>query len=194
MDTLRSNSLPNAFRAQRVVVVGTSGSGKTTLAGELARRSGLPHVELDTLFWGPGWTEAPEELFRERVEAAIRGPRWVVDGNYSKVRALIWSRAERLVWLDYSLPVVMGRLVRRTLRRCWTREELWSGNRERLGEFLFSRQSLWLWALQSHRPRRKRFLAQLAQPECGHLDVVRLSSPCAAEEWLRSLPEQAPSG
>lgn len=177
---------------QRVVVVGTSGSGKTTMARELAGRWGLPHVELDSLFWGPDWTEAPEPLFRERVEAVVHGPRWVVDGNYSKVRALVWSRAERLVWLDYSLPVVMGRLVRRTLRRWWRREELWSGNRERLGEFLFSRQSLWLWALQTHRSRRGRFLAQLDLAENGHLEVVRLSCPRAAEEWLAGLPERAP--
>jgi adenylate kinase family enzyme len=173
---------------QRVVVVGTSGSGKTTLAGELARRWGMPHVELDALHWEPNWTEAPLDVFRQRVEAAIEAPRWVVDGNYSKLRNLVWTRAELLVWLDYSLPLVMGRLVQRTVRRCATQELLWNGNRERLRDHLCSRQSLLLWVLQTHRGRRKRFTAQLQLDEYRHLTVVRLPSPQATRDWLATAP------
>jgi adenylate kinase family enzyme len=169
---------------QRVVVVGTSGSGKSTLARELARRWGLPHIEMDALNWEPNWVEAPLDVFRQRVEAAIEAPGWVVDGNYSKLRFLVWSRAELLVWLDYSLPLVLWRLLHRTLRRCLTQEELWNGNRERLLEQFCSRQSLLLWVLQTHRGRRKRFAAQLQQPEYRHLTVVRLCSPGAAKDWL----------
>src|SRR5438132_8383373 len=90
---------------RRVVVVGTSGSGKTTLAREIARRLSLPHVELDAVHWGPGWTEPPVELFRQRTQEALQGDRWVADGNYGKVRDLVWGRAEMLVWLDYALPL-----------------------------------------------------------------------------------------
>src|SRR5437867_8688136 len=139
---------------QRIVVVGKSGSGKTTLAREIARRLALPHVELDAVHWGPGWTEPPVELFRERTEAALQGDRWVADGNYSKVRDLVWGQAEMLVWLDYALPLVMWRLVRRTLQRGLTQEKLWNGNRERLRD-MFTRESLLLWALQSHRRHRR---------------------------------------
>ena len=172
---------------RRIVVVGTSGSGKTTLAREVARRLGLPHVELDALHWGPGWTEPPVELFRQRVEAALRGERWVADGNYSKVRDLVWGQAEMLVWLDYALPLVMGRLVRRTLRRVVTREELWSGNRERLRDHLFTRNSLWLWALQSHRRHRREYPDRFQRPELRHLQVVRLHRPAAAQDWLSQM-------
>jgi adenylate kinase family enzyme len=173
---------------QRVVVVGTSGSGKTTLASELAQRWGFPHIEMDALHWGPNWTEAPLELFQQRVEAAIEAPQWVVDGNYSRLRSLVWMRAEMLVWLDYSLPLVVGRLLRRTLRRCITQEELWNGNRERLRDHFFSRQSLLLWVLQTHRSRRRRFATQLQQPEYRHLTVVRLPSPRATRAWLAAAP------
>jgi adenylate kinase family enzyme len=178
---------------QRVVVVGTSGCGKTTLARALARRLDLPHVELDALHWGPGWTEPPVELFRQRVEAALRGDGWVADGNYSKVRDLVWGRAELLVWLDYALPLVMARLVRRTLRRCFTGEELWSGNRERLRE-QFTRGSLWLWALQSHRRHRREYPERFRRPEFCHLAVVRLRSPRAAAQWLAELRRAAGGG
>ena len=70
------------------------------------------------------------------------------------MRDLVWGRAELLVWLDYPLPLVLGRVVRRTLQRIVTREELWSGNREQW-RHLFTRESLWLWALQTHHRRRK---------------------------------------
>ena len=38
---------------QRVMVVGTSCSGKTTLARGLSGALGVPHIELDALYWGP---------------------------------------------------------------------------------------------------------------------------------------------
>ena len=90
---------------RRIAVVGTSGSGKTTLAHRLAERLGIPHVELDALHWGPNWTPVAADLFRERVAQALSGEAWVVDGNYSRVRDIIWTRADTLVWLDYSWPV-----------------------------------------------------------------------------------------
>jgi adenylate kinase family enzyme len=154
------------------------------MAREIARRLSLPHVELDAVHWGPNWAEPPVELFRQRADEALRGDRWVADGNYSKVRDLVWGRAEMLVWLDYALPLVMVRLVRRTLRRVITQEELWNGNRERLRDHLFTRQSLWLWALQSHRRHRREYPARFQLPEYCHLEVVRLRCPRAAAEWL----------
>lgn len=44
---------------QRILVAGTSGSGKTTLAARIGERLHLPHVEIDALFHGPGWTVRP---------------------------------------------------------------------------------------------------------------------------------------
>src|SRR4051794_37995613 len=103
---------------RRVVVVGTSGSGKTTLAATLARRLCVPHVELDALHWGPHWTAVDPADFRARVAAAVAGPAWVCDGNYSPVRDLVWARADTLVWLDYPMGLVFRRVLFRTLRRC----------------------------------------------------------------------------
>ena len=43
---------------------------------------------------------------------------WVVDGNYraAGVLKLVWSRADTVVWLDYSLAVTVSRLLSRHLR------------------------------------------------------------------------------
>lgn len=180
-------SLSRGVYGRRFAVVGTSGSGKTTTAGQVAQRLGIPHVELDALHWGPGWTPAPLDVFRKRVSQALSGDAWAVDGNYSKVRDVVWSRADTVVWLDYALPVIMWQLVRRTFRRSVSQEELWSGNRESLRMALFSQDSILLWALQTYRRGRKEYPILLNKPEYVHLAVVHLRSPRATRNWLSSL-------
>jgi len=172
---------------RRIAVVGTTGSGKTTTAAEIARRLGIPHVEIDALNWGPGWTPAPPEVLRQRVAARIQGESWVIDGNYSSVREVVWSRADTLVWLDLPFLIVLGRLVRRTLQRILTREQLWGTNRETWRAQFLSRDSLFLWVVQTHWRRRRQYTELLARPEYAHLGVVRLRSPRAMRAWLDTL-------
>ena len=118
---------------------------------------------------------------------ALQGDAWVVDGNYSKVRDLVWSRAEVVVWLDFALPIVMWRLLGRTLRRAVTGEELWNGNHERLATTLCSRDSILLWALKTYRKHRREYPGVVGNPEYAHLRLVRLRSPRATEAWLSGL-------
>ncbi len=171
----------------RIVIVGTTGSGKTTLGGRLAAALGYPHIDLDALHWGPGWTPTPTDPFRARVSDALEGPYWVVAGNYGKTRDIVWARADTLVWLDYPLALTLTRLFRRTIRRIVTREELWSGNRETWRAQFASRDSLFLFALQTHQRRRNEFTADLTRPEYAHLEVFRFHRPGEANAWLRNL-------
>lgn len=166
---------------RRVAVVGTSGSGKTTLARHLARRLDVPHVELDALHWEPNWTEAPREVLRERVSRALEGDAWVVDGNYSIVRDIVWTRADSVVWLDYSLPVIMWRLLLRTVRRIINREPLWNENRESL-KMALSRKSILLWALQTYQENRTKYPAEIARHP--HLQSYRLRHPREADALI----------
>ena len=173
-----------AFR--RFVVVGTAGSGKTTLANKLGLCLEIPHVELDSLFWDLDWVPVPRDLFRERVAQALGGYEWTTDGNYSAARDIIWTRADTLVWLDYSLSRVMARLIWRTIRRIVTREELWNGNRESFTGAFLSRDSIILFALRTYRRRRREVPEDLSRPEYEHLNVVHLRSPSAARQWLET--------
>ena len=172
---------------RRLAVVGTTGSGKTTMARRIAQRLAITHVELDALHWGPDWTPAPTEAFQERTAQALSGDAWVVDGNYSKVRDIVWSRADTVVWLDYPLPVILGQLAWRALRRVITREELWQGNRERFAAQFASRDSLFLWALRTYPRRRREYPVLLERPEYAHLNLAHLRSPRAARHWLATL-------
>ena len=176
----------NPIIGQRINVVGTSGSGKTTLAQRLSRQLGLPHVELDALYWGPNWTEPQPDVFRQQVAEALSRPRWVVDGNYSLVRGIVWGRADTVVWLDYPLSLVLWQITRRTVRRAARQEELWQGNREEWRR-LFSRESMIVWVLQTYRRRRRQYQALFADPTHAHLIKMRLRAPRDTEAWLSAL-------
>jgi adenylate kinase family enzyme len=170
---------------QRVVVIGTSGSGKTTLAQQIAGRLRLPHIELDALHWEPGWRPASPEVFQGRVIEALSGDAWVVDGNYSKVRDLVWKRADTLIWLNYPLWVSLWRVFWRGVKRSLTREDLWNtGNRESLRQHLLTRDSLIWWVLKTHKRREREYPALFRLPEYAHLQVIQLRSPKETELWL----------
>ena len=177
----------------RYVVVGTSGSGKTTLARRLSGHLGVPHVELDALHWLPDWQMRSTAAFRELVDEATARPRWVVDGNYgSKVRDIVWSRADAVVWLDRSRPVVMARVIWRSLKRAVTGEELWgSGNRETLGRMVSS-DSIVSWAWNTWPERRAHYPKLLDRPEHRHLDVFRVTSADLSQVTARRDREACP--
>jgi adenylate kinase family enzyme len=179
-----SGAVPTPFPYRRVNVVGTSCSGKTTFAAALANTLGIPHVELDALHWEPNWKEASSEAMRERVAAAVAGDSWVVDGNYSVSRDLVWARADAVIWLDYPLRTILRRYWIRTRRRLLSREEIWpgTGNRERLGNHLVGREGLLWWILSTYHRRRREYPILMDQhPE---LAVIHLQSAADADAWL----------
>lgn len=170
---------------QRVVIIGTTGSGKSTLARRLAARLDAAVIEPDGLHWTANWREVSTEDFRREVDAATSAERWVFGGNYSKARDLVWTRADTIIWLDYSLPFVIWRLFRRTVKRIISREDLWNtGNRETWRKQFLSRESLFVWALKTHGRYRRTISGILRQPEYAHLRVIRFTSPLQLARWL----------
>jgi adenylate kinase family enzyme len=163
---------------RRVSVVGTSGSGKSTLARQLAEILGVPHLELDAVHHQPGWEPLPTDEFRRIVAARAAAGGWVIDGNYGRVRDLVWARADTVVWLDLPKRTVMRQVAWRTLRRVALRRELWNGNRERWRNFFTwnPEQSVISWAWHKHATDRATYAAAAAGPAGAHLRFIRLAS------------------
>lgn len=172
---------PLPHRPRRVLVAGTSGSGKTTLAGRVADALGLPHVEIDGLYHGPGWV--PRPTFVEDVERFSAQPDWVTEWQYGIVRPLLAERADLMVWLNLPRPVVMRQIVRRTLVRRLRRVELWNGNIEPpLHTVLTDPEHVVRWAWSTHRTNAER-VARLVEDR-PDLPVIRLRSRAEVERWV----------
>jgi hypothetical protein len=180
---------------ERILILGRTGSGKTTLARELAAALGVPHVELDALYFGPDLSRAPLDVLRERTSAAIAGERWVTDGNKRAVRDLVWPRADTIVWLDYPVWVSLRRLARRARSRTASlrTEAKRTGGRAGLPRQLLAAARGVLTALRSHRGQRREYPRLFARPENRHLAVARLRSPRAARQWLARVTEAGPA-
>ena len=167
------------------VIASASGCGKTTFGRALAALLGVPFQELDAIHHQAGWSELDAEELRRRVEPIVARESWVIDGVYrSKLGDLVLEGADTVVWLDLPRRVWLPRLLRRTLRRLVTREELWNGNRESLRNLLWSSDSLILFALRNEKPRRHRYPRELAR-----FRVARLRTPREVEAFLRSVSD-----
>ena len=174
-----SDALPR--RPERVLVAGASGAGKTTLAADLGRVLELPHIEIDALFHGPGWT--PREAFVADVEAFSSGPRWVTEWQYRSARALLADRADLVVWLDLPRARVMGQVVTRTVRRRLRRERLWNGNVEPpLRTIVTDPGHIVRWAWNTHRTSAER-VVELGRQQPS-LPIVRLRNRTETRRWL----------
>ena len=178
---------PSPLPFQRICVVGTTGSGKSMLASELSRRLQLPYIELDALYWRPGWTHCTNDELRQQIALLIQADAWVVDGNYSYIRDLTFTRAEAVVWLDYPLSLILWRLLKRTVKRTITRELLWGTNTERLLSQFFSADSLFLWALKTYSRRKRTYTALIASGQYGNITFYHLRSPGQTKAWLKTV-------
>jgi len=151
------------------------------LAARVAAALGIPHIEIDSLFHGPGWTPRPE--FKADVRDFTSQPEWVTEWQYRQVRPLLVERAELMVWLDYSRPLVMRRVARRTLRRRVHRERLWNENIEApLWTIFTDPDHIVRWAWRTHHELVTRVQDVVrAHPD---LPIVRLRSPNETDRWL----------
>ncbi|MBI1214419.1 MAG: adenylate kinase [Alphaproteobacteria bacterium] len=171
----------------RVIIVGATGSGKTTFSRKLAEKTGAPAQDLDDLHWLPGWqTRETEDFLRLAGELAAR-ERWIVAGNYSKTRDIIWPRAETVIWLDYPFSLVFWRLLRRSVLRIIDKNPICNGNTETLRQFL-SKNSIMVWLFKSYGKRKREYGSMVAGGgQYPHINYIRISSPGEAEAFLDGL-------
>ena len=153
----------------------------------------MPYVELDAIYHQPDWAPLGAGEFRARVAEVTAGDAWVIDGNYSAVRPLVWARADTVIWLDPPRHRVMRQVIWRTLRRATFRVELWNGNRERWAN-LFTwvpEDSVISWAWHRHAVYRQRYAAAMHDPAYAHLKFVTLRNRRAVRQLLTEASRDA---
>ncbi|WP_408098371.1 adenylate kinase [Peredibacter sp. HCB2-198] len=173
---------------KKIIVVGTTASGKSTLARKISQILDIPHVQLDVLFWGPNWTESSDELFFAKIQTAVQGDSWVVDGNYSRGNHLTWPHADTVIWIDLPFWLNFYQSSSRAFIRALTKEELWpgTGNYETF-RMLFSKDSILLWFFKTYKSNRKKYLQIMGDPKHGHIKFIHLRSRSEIEKLIGDL-------
>ncbi|GLY37006.1 topology modulation protein [Amycolatopsis sp. NBRC 101858] len=146
---------------ERVLVLGCGGSGKSVFARRLGARTGLPVVELDSVFWQPGPAGLARAEWVVRQRELVASPQWILDGDLGpydvlEVRAAV---ADTAVLLNLSPARCVWRAVRRGRER-W---------------------DFWSWVLSyrwRHLPQVRRALA------ASGVEMVELRSPRAVRRFL----------
>ena len=162
---------------RKVLVMGSPGAGKSTFARRLGDALGLPVIHLDKVFWNAGWVETPRPAFREKVQALVDGPAWVMDGEFNG--ACIEARvaaADKIIYLDTPRLLCMWRILWRSFRTYGqVRADMAPGCPEQFSWDFFK------YAWNHRRDHRPRTLALIsAAPE----KLVILSGSPAAERYL----------
>lgn len=104
----------------KIYILGNSGSGKTRLSKRLSDRYGLPHVDLDDLFWdnSGAYGQKRDPGHRDALLSdAVEKENWVIEGIYYAWTEICFEKADRILLLDLPLALCRFRVIRRFLRR-----------------------------------------------------------------------------
>ncbi len=162
---------------KKIIITGTTCTGKTTLGRKLAEETSISQIDLDNLHFLPNWVEKDKKLFVKEVNDEIKELNsWIVTGSYqSLLKDTVWQEASTIIWLDYSLNLILRRYFIRTWRRVIFKEKCCGDNYETLGR-TFSKESLFLWIFKSYW-RRKERMNDWMNGIFSHKEWIVLKSP-----------------
>lgn len=100
----------------RIAIIGNTAGGKSTLARHLAAQTGIDHVEIDGLYWQPGWLVTPGDIYQRKHAEAMAADSWIMDGggDLPSMRARM-DRATDIILIDLPLWVHFARAAERQI-------------------------------------------------------------------------------
>ena len=108
----------------RIAVIGPGGAGKSRLARQLEQTLGIRLIQLDQLYWKPGWIPTPEEEWEALQRRESLAESWIVENiSENGYGALVpaattdWIRVDELIGVQLEGTSEWGiALVRRVVR------------------------------------------------------------------------------
>lgn len=168
----------------KIYIVGSVGSGKSTLARRASALTGIPCTHLDEVVYeedpSDSWgnRKRPDEEVERRFRSVLQQEHYIMEdaGRSRFVDGM--AQADRIVVLDYPLPVRKYRILRRWVRqnlgleRCIYRPHL------KMLRAMFRWVNSYETDCDGTKSRIKRFSSK----------VIRLTNKKETEQWLSALP------
>ena len=152
------------------MVFGCAGSGKSTLARQLTGRTGLPLAERD----GLGVLGSADYL--SAIAQMAARPRWILDAAPYYAGEPVYPAADTVIFLDYPKPLVMWRVLRRTMRIELFRRPAGTHRRQGPAAWRDPGHPVW-WAWISQGDRHREGLALMARPDLADTQILRFTRP-----------------
>ncbi len=129
-------------KPRNILIVGSSGSGKSTLSKKLSQILGLRIINMDHIYWQPGWIMRSQEEITTLVLSEIEHDGWIFEGNNSITFPQRVAKADMLLWLDLPRETCIWRVIKRSLKHHGkTRPDMPKGCPERLNWSFLK----WIW-------------------------------------------------
>lgn len=163
---------------KRILIIGSSGAGKSTLARRLGEKSGIEVIHLDVLFWKPDWVESDRDEWLGKLEKALKGDSWIIDGNFGSTLEMRIRAADTVIFLDFPRLLCVYRILKRVVRyRGEKRPDMAEGCREKF-DWEFTR---WVWNFPER--TRPKVLAALEKFQ-SEKTIIRLRSTRDVEDFF----------
>jgi adenylate kinase family enzyme len=154
-----------------VVILGRGGAGKSLLAGQLGKVTGLPVVELDTMFWQPGLIATDPTRWAACQRELIQRDTWILDGDlgpYDSDLKMRLRAADTVIVLDFAFL----RCAWQTIRRGRKRSDYWR----------------WIWA---YRRRSLPTVMEAITAYASHAEVYVLRNARMVRHFVAQLRQTA---
>lgn len=154
---------------ERVLIIGCGGSGKSTLALKLGKKTGLPVVHLDQIYWSPGnWEHLEKEDFDRILKMELEKPSWILDGNFNRTLELRLEKCDTVIYLDFSrAQCIMGWLKRVVTNWGTARPDMAPG----CNEWFDPEFAKWIWNFNMQ--NREKYLTILGAQKGKEIHILR---------------------
>ena len=99
---------------KKILIIGGNGSGKTTFAKELSKKTKLPLIHLDSLYWRDNWEHVTREEFDSQLLRELVKDEWIIDGNMKRTLPLRLKYCDTVIMFDFPRIRCLWGAIKRT--------------------------------------------------------------------------------
>lgn len=168
---------------KRVLIIGNAGSGKTTFALKLAKKTNLPLVHLDKIYWKGNWEHIDKESFDNILQEELEKHEWIIDGNFNRTLPHRLKYCDTVFYFDIPTITCIWGVTKRIIKSYGKTRRDMGGN---CPEY-FDKQKLTLYrsVIQFKKQHSEKYNHMLNSTK--EIEIIRFKSRHQAKLFLKSI-------
>ena len=109
---------PIGYIGKRILVIGCPGSGKSYFSKKLSKKTGIPRIHIDNLYWNEDKTHISREELLAKYDEVYTLESFLLDGNYiSTLENRLQRGVDTVFFLDLPLDACLSGIKQRLGKR-----------------------------------------------------------------------------